>query len=299
MEWLNYHHLLYFSLIVREGSVTAAADELRLAQSTVSAQLRQLEESLGEKLFRRDGRRMVLTDVGRVVQRYADEIFGLGRELLDTVKNRPSGRPLRLVVGVADQVPKLIAHALLQPALKLGVPIRLVVVESDTADLLAQLALHRVDVILTDVAVGPDATVRAYNHLLGECGVTFFAAPRLAAAARRRFPRGLTGAPILLPSEGTHLRRALDRWFEAEDVRPLVIGEFADSALLKVFGQAGHGVFVAPSAIEREVARQYSVRIVGRTDAVRERFYAVSAERRLKHPAVVAISSAARATIFD
>ena len=226
MEWLNYHHLLYFSLIVREGSVTAAADKLRLAQSTVSAQLRQLEESLGEKLFRRDGRRMVLTDVGRVVQRYADEIFGLGRELLDTVKNRPSGRPLRLVVGVADQVPK-------------------------------------------------------------------------PAAARRRFPRGLTGAPILLPSEGTHLRRALDRWFEAEDVRPLVMGEFADSALLKVFGQAGHGVFVAPSAIEREVARQYSVRIVGRTDAVRERFYAVSAERRLKHPAVVAISSAARATIFD
>ena len=299
MEWLNYHHLLYFSLIVREGSVTAAADELRLAQSTVSAQLRQLEESLGEKLFRRDGRRMVLTDVGRVVHRYAEEIFGLGRELLDTVKNRPSGRPMRLVVGVADQVPKLIAHALLQPAFQLAVPVRLVVVESDTADLLAQLALHRLDVILTDAAVAPDATVRAYNHLLGECGVTFFAEPKLAATARRRFPRGLTGVPILLPSEGTYLRRALDRWFEAEDVRPLIVGEFADSALLKVFGQAGQGVFVAPSVIERQVARQYSVRIVGRTDAVRERFYAVSVERRLKHPAVVAISSSARAKIFD
>ena len=299
MEWLNYHHLLYFSLIVREGSVTAAADELRLAQSTVSAQLRQLEESLGEKLFRRDGRRMVLTDVGRVVHRYAEEIFGLGRELLDTVKNRPSGRPMRLAVGVADQVPKLIAHALLQPAFQLAVPVRLVVVESDTADLLAQLALHRLDVILTDAAVAPDATVRAYNHLLGECGVTFFAEPKLAATARRRFPRGLTGVPILLPSEGTYLRRALDRWFEAEDVRPLIVGEFADSALLKVFGQAGQGVFVAPSVIERQVARQYSVRIVGRTDAVRERFYAVSVERRLKHPAVVAISSSARAKIFD
>jgi LysR family transcriptional activator of nhaA len=298
MEWLNYHHLLYFWTVAKEGTIAAACKKLHLAQPTISAQIRALERALGEKLFRRVGRRLTLTDTGRLVYRYADEIFSVGRELMDTLSGRPTGNPLRFSVGVADVLPKLIAHRLLEPALKLPETIQLVCRESTPAELLARLAIHELDLILSDSPIGPDVRVRAFNHLLGECGVAIFGSKELATAHRRHFPRSLDGAPFLMPAGSTSLRRSLDFWFDSEDIRPLVVGEFDDSALLKVFAQAGTGLFAAPDVIEKEIRRQYGVRVVGRLESVRERFYAISAERKVKHPAVVAIADAAREKLF-
>ncbi len=299
MEWLNYHHLLYFWLAAREGGVSRAAAHLHLAQPTVSAQIHALEEALGEKLFTRAGRNLVLTDIGRLVYRYAEDIFSLGRELLDTVKDRPTGRPLRLTVGIVDVLPKLVAYRLLEPAFNLGSPIRLVCREGKTERLLVELGVHEIDVVLADRPSEPTVKVRAFNHLLGDCGVTFLGTDALARAHRRGFPRSLDGAPFLLPTENTTLRRSLEQWFAAHAVRPTAVGEFEDSALLMVFGQAGLGVFAAPSIIEAEIRRQFRVHRIGRTEDVRERFYAISVERKLKHPAVIAISEAARRKLFD
>ena len=299
MEWLNYHHLHYFWVVAKEGTIAAACEKLHVAQPTISAQLRSLEKSLGEKLFKRVGRSLVLTETGRTVYRYADEIFPLGGELLDTLRGRPTGNPLRFRVGVADVLPKLVAHRLLEPALKLPETIQLVCHESTPAELLARLAIHELDLILSDGPIGPDVRVRAFNHLLGECGIAIFGSKELAAAHRRRFPRSLDGAPFLMPASNTSLRRSLDFWFDSEDIRPSVVGEFDDDALLKVFGQAGAGLFAAPGVIEKEICRQYGVRIVGRVESVRERFYAISVERKVKHPAVIAIAHAAREKLFD
>lgn len=298
MEWLNYHHLRYFWAAAKEGGVTRASEKLNISQPTVSAQIRDLEEALGAKLFARAGRRLVLTDVGRVAYRYADEIFGLGRELLDTVKGRSTGRAPRLAVGIANVVPKLIAYRLLEPALALDPPVQIVCHEDKPERLLAELAVHELDLVLSDAPVGPGLSVRAYNHVLGECGVAIFGTEKLAAAHRARFPRSLDGAPFLLPTPGTTLGRSLEEWFDAQGIRPRVVGHFEDSALLKVFGQAGRGLFPAPAAIEAEVMREHGVRRVGAVDSVRERFYAISVERKLKHPAVLAISGAARAMLF-
>jgi len=298
VEWLNYHHLLYFWVVAREGSIARASARLRLAQPTISGQIRALENSLGEKLFARSGRNLMLTEVGRVVSRYADDIFGLGRELMDTLKDRPIGRPVRFLVGVADVLPKLITYRLLEPALRLPEPLLIICREDHPDRLLADLSVHELDVVLSDAPIGPTVKVRAFSHLLGECGVSFFGAARLAARYRRGFPRSLDGAPFLFPADNTTLRRSLDQWFDSQGIRPRVVGEFQDSALLKVFGQAGAGVFPAPSAIEAEVQRQHGVRLIGRLEQVRERFYAISVERKIRHPAVVAISEAARRKMF-
>lgn len=298
MEWLNYHHLLYFWTVARLGSVARATEELYLSQPTISAQIRVLEESLGEKLFTRTGRNLMLTEAGRVVFRYADEIFSLGRELRGAVKGRSPGRPVRFVVGVADVLPKLIAYRLLEPALHLAEPIRVVCREDKPERLLAELSVYGLDLVLADAPIAPTVKIRAFNHLLGECGVTIFGTAQVAAAYRHGFPRSLDGAPFLLPTDNTTLRRSLDQWFDAEGIRPLVVGEFEDSALLQVFGQTGAGLFAAPSVIEVEVRRQYGVQVIGRLEAVRERFYAISVERKLKHLAVVAISEAARQKLF-
>ncbi|MDX2167894.1 MAG: transcriptional activator NhaR [Deltaproteobacteria bacterium] len=298
MEWLNYHHLLYFWTVARTGGVSAASAELRLAQPTISGQLRALEDALGEKLFHRVGRRLELTDVGRMVYRYADEIFTLGRELMDAVRGRPTGRPLRLAVGVADQLAKLITYRLIEPALKLPEPVHVVCREDKPERLLADLALHDLDLVLSDAPIHPSVKVRAFSHLLGECDVTIFGTKDLAAKFRRNFPRSLEGAPCLLPTENTSLRRSLDQWFEQQSLRPAVVSEFEDSALLSSFGERGLGLFPGPTAIEAEIRRQYGVVVVGRLEQVRERFYAISVERRLKHPAVVAISEAARERLF-
>jgi len=298
MEWMNYHHLMYFWAVAREGHLTRASRELHLTPQTVSAQIRQLEESLGEELFERKGRRLVLTDTGQLVYGYATEIFGLGRELQEAVRGRPTGRPLSLVVGVVDVLPKLIAYEVIRPALELEEPVHVVCRESDVAELLGELALHRLDVVLSDTPVPPGVNIRAFNHQLGECGITFMGPPGMAEKLRRRFPASLDGAPLLLPTADTVLRRSLDQWFDAEGIRPRVVGEFQDSALLKVFAQAGNGLFTVPTVLEQRARRQYGARLVGRTDGVRERFYAISAERRLRHPAVAAICDAARRDLF-
>ena len=299
MDWLNYHHLLYFWVVAREGSITLACKQLHLAQPTISSQLRKLETSIGEKLFKRVGRNLVLTETGQLVFRYADDIFALGRELTDVLRGRPTGSPLRFYVGVADVVPKLIAFRLLEAALHLPEPVQLTCEEGKLDYLLMELAGHRLDVVLSDQPLGAMVNVRAYSHLLGQCGVTVFGTAALARKYRSRFPKSLDGAPMLLPMRNTSLRRALDQWFDSEDIHPKVVGEFEDSALLKVFGTASVGLFAAPSAIEEEVCRQYRVRSLGELPKVRERYYAISPERKLKHPAVAAISEAARQEIFS
>lgn len=297
MEWLNYHHLLYFWLVAREGGLLPAAKLLRLAQPTLSGQIHALEERLGEKLFEREGRRLVPSDVGRVVYRYADEIFGLGQELMDAVRGRPTGQPLRLDMGIADVVPKLVVAAVVEPALRLDAPVRLVCHEDNQARLLARLSLHELDVILADTPVPPGAPVRAYNHLLGECGVTWFGASRYRALARR-FPGSLEGAPVLLPLAGSTFRRSVDQWFDGLGVRPRVVAELEDSALLGLFGSQGLGLFPAPTAVAAHVRSQHRVRAIGQADTVKVRFYAISIERKIKNPAVVAICEAARHELF-
>lgn len=298
MKALNYHHLKLFWAVAREGNLTRASAGLHLTPQTVSGQIRTLEAALGEKLFRRSGRRLVLTEVGHVALRHADEIFSIGQELLETLRGQPTGQPLRLAVGVADVVPKLVAHRLLEPALQLGEQVRVVCREGKPEELLADLAVHRLDVVLSDGPIPPGVSVRAYNHRLGKCGVTFLAREDLAGRLREGFPASLDRAPVLLPCEGTVLRRELDAWFKGLGLRPSIVGEFEDSALLKVFGQAGVGFFAVPSVIEREAARQYEVQPIGVADEVTERFYAISVERRVRHPAVVAICRAARSELF-
>lgn len=298
MEWLNYHHLLYFHTVAKTGSVSRAARELRLAQPTVSGQVKALEEALGEKLFERVGRRLELTEVGRIVYGYADEIFGLGRELMDSLRGRPSARMPRLHVGVSEVVPKLITHRLLEPALALDPPVQIVVREDKTERLLAELSTRDLDLVLTDAPIGSQARVRAFNHMLGESDVTFFATAERAPAFRHGFPRSLDGAPLLLPADNTALRRELDRWLDAHDLRPRVVAEFEDSALMKVFGEYGAGVFPGPTAISDEIRQTYGVDVVGTAAEVRERFFAITVERRIKHPAVAAISASARERLF-
>ena len=299
MERLNYQHLERFWAVVREGGVTRASQKLHVSQPTVSAQVRTLETSLGRRLFSRSGRGLVLTDFGRTIYRYADEIFGLGRDLMNTAQGGAAGHPLRLTAGVANVVPKLIACRILEPALELPGDVQLECLEDTPERLLAQLALHHLDVVLADAPVGPTVKVRAFNHLLGECGVSVLGRPHLASAYRRGFPRSLDGAPFLLPRGNSALRRSMEDWFDKHKVHPRVAGSFDDSALLKAFAQVGAGLFVAPTAIEAEVRRQYGVHLVGRLESVREQFYVITVERTLKHPAVVAISEMARRTLFS
>jgi LysR family transcriptional activator of nhaA len=299
MQWLNYHHLLYFWTVARQGSVVAAAEELRLTQPTISGQVRALEEALGEKLFRRAGRGLALTEVGRLVYRYADEIFGLGRELLNTLNDRPTGRPFQLAVGIADVMPKSVVHRLLAPALTVPEGVQLTCREDKADRLLMALAVHELDVVLADTPTGPGLSVKAFNHLLGESGVSLFAARALASKLRRGFPRSLQDAPMLLPSGHTMMRRSIDQWLDAQELRPRIAGEFDDSALMIVFGQAGAGVFPAPTVVEADVCAQHSVAVVGHLEGVRERFYAISVEKKIKHPAVVAMSESARHGLFS
>jgi len=296
---LNYNHLYYFWRVAKEGGVARAAAALHLTPQTISGQLRILETAAGAKLFARTGRRLVLTDTGRLAFDYADDIFRIGAEMKEALEGRAGGRPLPFTVGVVDVVPKIIAYRLLEPALRLPQPVRIVGREGKLDALLADLAGHKLDMVLADSPLGAAANVRAFNHLLGECGIVFFAAHKLAPSYRRRFPKTLHGAPMLLPAANTAVCGALMQWLDRHDIRPRVVGEFDDSALMKAFGQAGAGVFVAPSVIEHEIMRQYDVQPVGRTDEVRERFYAISAERKLRHPAVVAVNDAARLELFS
>jgi LysR family transcriptional activator of nhaA len=298
MAWLNYHHLHYFWVVAHEGSIASATRKLHLTQPTISAQLRQLEESLGEKLFEKSGRGLALTEAGRIALRYADEIFALGRELRDTLRDRPTGRPVRVTIGVANVVPKLVAYRVLRAAFATGTEIEMVCREASSEELLRLLGQHEVDLVITDAPTA-STPLRAYNHLLGESGTSFFAAPSLTAAARKHFPRSLDGAPLLLPGDGTQLRRALELWLDATGIHPKRVGAFDDLALMTDFGRAGVGIFPAPSVIEKEIETQYNVRVVGRLPDVKERFYAVAAERKIKNPIVSAITSGARREVFE
>ncbi|MBK8238425.1 MAG: LysR family transcriptional regulator [Deltaproteobacteria bacterium] len=299
MQWLNYHHLLYFWHVARSGSVSTAAKNLRLSQPTVSAQLKLLEQQLGVELFIRRHRRLELTDAGRIALRHADEIFGLGRALLTALREPARDQTVDLRVGLTFVVPKLIAHRLLGPAVTHSPPVRLHLHEDRLPSLLARLPTHELDLVVSDAPVGVETSVRAYNHPLGESGVTWFASEALARQHRADFPHGLDGAPMLLPMAGSLLRRDLELWFERRAVRPRVVAEFDDSALLKVFGQSGRGIFTGPTVIEREIRRQYGVQILGRSPELRERFYAITLERRVVHPAVQAVCSAARERLFE
>jgi LysR family transcriptional activator of nhaA len=298
MAWLNYHHLLYFWTVAREGSIARACAKLHVTQPTVSGQLRALEKSLNGKLFDRVGRNLVLSATGRVVYRYADEIFSLGRELQNTVLGQPEGLPSRLVVGVAETMPELVAYRILEPVLRLPQIVHVTCEQGRPDQLLAQLGVNHFDVILADLPANPSVKIRAFNHLLGECGVSFAGTAALVSKYRRGFPKSLDNAPFLLPPENAVLRRSLEQWFQAEGIRPLIRGEFSDPALLKVFGEHGAGIFAVRSAVEEETQRRYKVSILGRTEAIRERFYAISLERKLKHPAVVAITESAREKLF-
>ncbi|HXY49930.1 MAG TPA: transcriptional activator NhaR [Terriglobales bacterium] len=298
MERLNYHHLFYFWTVVRAGSISKASHELRVSSPAISAQLRSLEESLGERLLSRSGRTLTLTQMGRIVFGFAEEIFSLGRELMNTLRDRPTGRPLRLLVGIVDVLPKMIAHWLIEPALRLHESVRIVCREGDADKLVAQLVTHELDVVLSDVPINPNVKVKAYSHLLGECGTTFVAVPKIATTLKGTFPQSLHHAPMLLPTENAAVRRNLDSWLEAQGIRSVIAGEFQDYALLRAFGQAGTGVFPIPSVFERELRRQDSLRRIGSTAGVRQRFYAISIERRLKHPGVVAICDTARRHLF-
>jgi LysR family transcriptional activator of nhaA len=296
MDWMNYHHLLYFWVVAREGSIARACARLRLRQPTISSQIRALEETIGHKLFHRSGRNLVLTETGRTVFRYADQIFTLGRELTDTLRGGSSGQPKRIVAGITDGIPKLIAYRLLQPALALGTPVRLICRESAPERLFSELMTHSLDLVLADAPVGPEVKIRAFNHLLGECGVSILAARKLATRYRKGFPESLEAAPFLLPTENAALRRSLEHWFESRGIHPSVVGEFDDSALMTAFGQDAAGLFPAPSVIEQEIVNQYRVQLVGRIESIQERFYVISIERKLKDPAVIAITEGARRT---
>ena len=299
MEWLNYHHLQYFWMVAKHGSITRASAVLRLAHPTISGQIHRLEDVLGEKLFVRSGRNLVLTDSGRVAFRYADEIFALGQEFQDALKGRSTGRPLKLVVGVSDVIAKSIVHRILEPAFQLRDKVRIVCREARSPDaFMAELAVHAIDVVLADAPAAPGTAVRTFNHPLGECGSSFFASPQLARACRKGFPRSLDGVPVLLPSNNSTFRRALDEWFQAHDIRPEIIAELDDLALASVLGEKGLGVLAAPDVIATELRKRYELQLVGRAKDIRQRFFAISVERKIKHPAVAAICEVARTKIF-
>ena len=291
---LNYQHLLYFWSVVRTGSLARACEELALSAPTISAQLRTLEERLGEKLLTKAGRTLVPTEVGRLVYGYADEIFSLGRDLVDALEHRPTRRPLRLVVGIDDVVPKEIAHRFLEPALALKQPVRIVCREGTLERLVADLAVHEIDLVLSDAPITPSLHVRAYSHHLGTCEESWMATPDLAKTLRRGFPQSLHGVPVLLPTDDTAIRRALDQWFDRQGVRPVVRGEFEDYALMREFARAGHGFTPVPAILQEQFRREYGFFSVGRAEGVDAQFFAISVERKIKHPAVAAIVEHAR-----
>ncbi len=294
MEWLNYHHLRYFWTVAKEGSLARAAAKLHVSQPSISEQIRELESAFGEKLFRREGRNNKLTDAGQVVFGYAEEIFTLGRELLNAVKQRPGVKELRLYVGVADSFPKLVTNEILKPVFAMPQTAHIICREGKMEDLLAQLAAHRLDIVLADEPASSSTNFKTYNHSLGETGTSFCAEKKLAAKLKRNFPKSLHGAPALLPTENTSLRRALETWFREQKIQPRIVAEFEDLALMKVMAAEGRGFIAMPSVAVNDAVSHYGFQTVGRAEKCRVQFHAITAERRIAHPAVALITSQAR-----
>ncbi|HJT51815.1 MAG TPA: transcriptional activator NhaR [Nitrosospira sp.] len=295
---LNYKQLHYFWAVAKAGSIVRASERLNLTPQTLSGQIGLLEEALGVSLFLRVGRRLELTETGRLALSYADEIFQIGNELEEALRSRQGNPTVQLRVGIDDAVPKSIAYKLLTPAMSLAEPVRIVCREDKLVRLLVELAIQRLDLVIADRPMPPETNVKGYSHKLGDCGIAFFAEPRLAAMLTQTWPQMLDAAPLLIPGKETAIRAPLMRWFDVHQLRPRIVGEFDDSALMQAFGQAGTGIFVAPSVIADEVQREHGVTIIGRTDEVTEQFFAISMERRLTHPAVVAINDSAQRKLF-
>lgn len=298
MEWLNYHHLRYFWMVAKEGTLRQAADKLSVSQPSISAQIRLLETSLGAPLFRRSGRRLSLTETGQLAFGYAEDIFSTGQDLLDAVKDRPGYRPMRCQVGITDSVPKLVASRILQPAFQLPQPTHMLCREGTLDALLLELAGYRLDLILADMPASRSLQVRTFNHLLGKCGSVFCAVGETATRLRDTFPQSLHKAPALLPAESTPLRTTLDQWFQSLKIRPVVVAEFEDPAFMLTMAAEGLGFTVTPSIVAQETLQRYGLKSFGATEDCVHQFYAITAERRLKHPAAIAITEHSRADLF-
>lgn len=297
MEWLNYHHLFYFSVIAQEGGLAKAAVRLRLSHSTLSTQLRALEAFLGAELFERRGRRLVLTPLGAEIAEYASEIFRMGAELVDVARGRAQGRPAPLRVGVVNALPKTLTYRLLEPAMRVESAAPTHVREDELERLIEELASHRLHLVLSDAPPPHGLAVRVHAHLLGETDVLLYGTQDLAARYREGFPQSLEGAPVLLPGPAASLRRGLERWFTDRGIRTRIEGELDDAGLLRVFGGAGRGLFPVRAALRTEVEEALSAVFVGRLDGLRERYYALSAERKVRHPGVVALIEHARSRL--
>jgi len=298
VEWLNYHHLRYFWTVARKGGVRKAAEELHVSQPSISAQLRVLEESLGQKLFRRSGRNLVLTETGQLVLNYADEIFSAGRELMNAVKQRPGKHPVRVNIGLTDAFPKLIAFQILRAAFRSEAAVHMVCREGEIGPLVSHLQAHRLDIVLADEPASSALKAKTFNHRLGRSGITFCAVPSLAAKLRRNFPQSLDGAPALLPTQNMGMRAALETWFDSKTIRPRLVGEFEDSALMEVCSTGGRGFTAVHTVVDRAALKHFGLRVIARVDECGTDFYAITAERRVKHPAAVAITEHAYSSVF-
>lgn len=298
MAALNFKHLRYFWTVAKSGSIIRASEQLHVTPQSISGQLTELQESLGAELFRRAGRGIELTDAGRRILGYAEEIFSLGDELVEALRDEKSQSAIPFRIGISDSVPKSIAYHVIEPLLRLEEPVRVICREGRLVSLLSELSVHRLDMVIADRQMPADVRVKAYNHLLGVSDLTVFGTRALIKSLKGNFPQCLDRMPVLLPGEGAAVRAALEQWFESAGIAPLVVGEFDDSALMKAFGQSGAGLFAAPSAIAGYVEAQYGVAAVGRIEAVKEEIYAITTERRIRHPATIAVSQAAAREVF-
>lgn len=295
---LNYRQLHYFWVVAKTGSIVRACEQLNLTSQTVSGQITLLEQTYGIELFKRVGRQLELTETGRTALPYAEQMFQLGGDLESLLRAQPEEQQILFRVGVADVVPKSIVYRLIAPTMTLSEPIRITCREDQLERLLADLAIQRLDLVISDSPMPSHLDIKGYSQKLGECGVSFFATRALAATYGQNFPHGMQGAPLLIPGQQTVVRSRLMRWFVEQNVQPKIVGEFDDSALMKAFGKSGSGIFIAPSVIADEVMEQYDVELIGQTDAVTESFYAISVERKVKHPGIVAITEGARRQLF-
>ncbi|KOX99236.1 transcriptional activator NhaR [Pseudomonas nunensis] len=295
---LNYRQLHYFWVVAKTGSIVRACEQLNLTPQTISGQISLLEQTYGIELFRRVGRNLELTEAGRQTLPYAEQMFQLGGELELMLRAQPNEQQILFRVGVADVVPKSIVYRLIAPTMELSEPLRITCREDKLERLLADLAIQRLDLVISDSPMPSHLDIKGYSQKLGECGISFFATKQLAEQFGQDFPHSLHGAPLLIPGPETVVRSRLQRWFAEQQIQPRIVGEFDDSALMQAFGQSGSGIFIGPSVIADEVKRQYGVELIGQTDAVTESFYAISVERKVKHPGIVAITEGARRELF-